>query len=90
MSNKSMWLIVLAFLTFVGFLVWSSFGSGHASCQVCMVFDGSRNCATAAGPSLAEAERAARGAACATIANGVTASMQCDHSEPVSRSCTGK
>jgi hypothetical protein len=89
MSGKSMWWIALVFSLFVGFAVWSSFSSGKARCDICMEFGGTRNCASAAGADVAVAERSARNAACATIANGVTASMQCEHSPAVSRSCSG-
>ncbi len=87
MGSKATWLIVLAFLAFIGFVVWSAQSGGQSHCQVCMTFGGMKNCASAAGTTIEEAERAARTAACATITSGVTESIQCDHSAPTSRSC---
>lgn len=52
-----------------------------------MSFNGMRNCATAVAASQSDADRAARTTACSPIAGGVTAGIQCEHSEPVSRTC---
>ncbi|MBK7974843.1 MAG: hypothetical protein IPK07_16700 [Deltaproteobacteria bacterium] len=90
MGSKVTWLIVLAFAAFIGFVVWSAQTGGQTHCQVCMTFGGLKNCAAAAGPTIEEAERAARTAACATISNGVTESIQCEHEAPTTRSCSNR
>lgn len=90
MRTKSTWLIALAFFAFMALVIWSSFSGGEAHCQVCMVFAGQRNCASAVGASEAEAERAARTTACATISDGVTSSIQCEHTQPATRTCSAR
>jgi len=50
--------------------------------QLCMDYQGRTNCATASGSTEEFAIRAATSNACATIASGVTETMQCEHAAP--------
>lgn len=77
-------LIVVAFLTFAVLLAYMSMGQRQHRVEVCVEFQGQRNCRIAAGPTREEAVRAATDNACATITNGMTESMSCSHRPPVS------
>ncbi len=53
------------------------------NCRVCMSFNGKQNCAKAIGSDRQSCITTARDNACALIASGMTASIQCSQSEPV-------
>lgn len=89
MSGRAIVLAVVAFVAFMAFVMWSTTAGSEVRCEVCMSFNGLQNCATAAAPTREDAERAARTTACAPISGGVTDSIQCDRSQPVSRTCQG-
>jgi hypothetical protein len=77
-------LIVLAVLAFVGLLTYMSMGQRQHRVEVCVEFQGQRNCRIAAGPTREGAVRTATDNACATITNGMTESMSCGHKPPES------
>lgn len=52
--------------------------------HLCMDYQGRNNCATASGNTEQFAIQTATTNACATIASGVTETMQCEHSSPSS------
>ena len=68
----------------VGVLVYSTIGLNQFTCEVCMEFKGRTNCATASGTTEEEAVRTATDTACATISRGMTESIQCSRTPPVS------
>ena len=78
-------LLVLAILA--GLMIWTSMRTPRVECEVCLTFDGRPNCASASAPSREEAVRAATDVACATLAGGRAASLQCSRSEPDRVSC---
>ena len=53
-------------------------------CEVCVEFQGRTQCRTAAAATEMQARRTAQENACALISSGVTDSMQCGNSQPVS------
>ena len=59
------------------------------SCEVCVTFQGRRDCGAAAGPNREEAIRTATGNACALIAAGMADSISCDNTTPDSVLCVG-
>ena len=65
-------------------IVYSSMELRQFTCEVCMEFQGRSNCATASGTSEEEAVRTATDTACATISAGMTESIQCSRTPPVS------
>jgi hypothetical protein len=77
-------LIVLAVLAFVGLLGYMSMGQKQVRVEVCVDFQGRKNCRIASGASKDAALRAATDNACATITNGMTESMACGHNPPAS------
>jgi hypothetical protein len=77
--------LALAFVALVlGWLVFSSFHQERVSCQVCMSFEGHRDCRTASAANRAEAVRTAVSNACAQLASGVTLTTQCENTKPES------
>jgi hypothetical protein len=78
------WLAVLFLGAVVGWLFYSSFHQERVRCQVCMSFDGHRDCRTASATTRPEALRTAVSNACAQLASGVTATTQCENTTPES------
>jgi hypothetical protein len=77
-------LALIAVVSFVGLLVYLTMGQRQVRVEVCVEFQGQRNCRTASGPTEEQAIRTATDNACATITNGMTESMTCGRSVPSS------
>lgn len=69
---------------FIALLAYLTLGSKQFRVEVCMEFQGRTNCRTASGPTQEQALRTAAENACATISSGMTESMTCGRSQPVS------
>jgi hypothetical protein len=80
--KKTTWLGVVFLALVLAYLVSSSFRKSAYRCQVCITYQGRRNCATAAAQRETEALQTATMTACATIASGVTESNQCENTQP--------
>jgi len=76
--------LVVAGLAFVALVVYLSLGLGRVKVEVCMEFRGRSNCGTAAAPTEEEALRTATDNACATISSGMTESIACSNTSPIS------
>lgn len=82
---KKTTMIGMAFLlVVVGVVLYSTMTMSAYRVKVCMQYMGNINCATAAASTKEYALRQAVSTACATISGGVTATMQCERSEPAS------
>ena len=68
----------------LGVIIWSSFNMSQVKMKACMQYEGRVNCATASGTTKEFAARAAISTACAPIAGGVTGTIGCEGSKPVS------
>lgn len=68
----------------LGVIIWSSFNMAQVKMKACMQYEGRTNCATASGATKEFATRAAISTACASIASGVTGTIGCEGSRPVS------
>jgi hypothetical protein len=77
-------IILLAVVAFIGLLAYMSMGQKQHRVEVCVDFQGRKNCRIASGPTKDAALRTATDNACATITNGMTESMACGHNPPVS------
>jgi hypothetical protein len=75
--------IVLAVVVLAA-LVYTSFGNAHFRCEVCVSYEGRQACRKASAATREQALRSATDNACAQVASGVTASMVCGSSQPVS------
>ena len=68
----------------LGVIIYSSFTMAQVKMKACMQYEGRQNCATASGSTKEFATRAAISTACASIAGGVTGTIGCEGSRPVS------
>ena len=83
MKNKG-FLIVVGALLFLGLLVYLTLGQKQHRVEVCVEYNGRRNCRTASAPTVEAATRTATDNACATIASGMTETMTCGRTPPLS------
>lgn len=79
--------LVIAAL-FAGFLLWSTLSAQRVECEVCVEFNGARNCAIATGESEAEALRTAQSTACGPVTQGMNESIACQNRPPVAPRCS--
>ena len=63
-------------------LVLSTMNLRQHTCEVCITYNGSTNCAIASGTTRKEAQGSATNTACASISGGVTQSIQCGNTPP--------
>lgn len=83
-------LVILAVAAFVAFLAWTTLSAQKVECQVCVEFNGGRNCAIASAVDEREAVRGAQTTACGPLAHGMDASIACGNTPPVKRECHGR
>ncbi|HRP08091.1 MAG TPA: hypothetical protein PLL69_06335 [Gemmatimonadales bacterium] len=87
MSRKALaWIALVA--AFTAFLAWSTLSGQKAECEVCVEFNGQRNCATASHKTEDEAARSAQNTACGPVTSGMNDAIACDAKPPVSRQCS--
>lgn len=75
-------LIVIAIPTV--WLTWNIVQTETLHCTVCMEYDGQKKCRSATGPDQEQCQRTASDNACAFLASGMTNSMACGRTKPVS------
>jgi len=91
MSQTRNRLITLAAIAaFVALLAWSTIKAQGVECQVCVSFNGRKNCAVASGASAAVATETAQSTACGPLTSGMNDAIACGRIEPVSQSCRQK
>lgn len=71
----------------IGFVVYSSFFVSEYECEVCIDFEGRRNCRTVKAATEEEALRGAIDNTCAQLAGGVTDTMRCSRTAPSKADC---
>ena len=80
-------LIVLA-LALVGYFFWhKTMASQLAICEVCVEFNGQRQCYKASGETAREAARTAHTTACGPVSNGMNEKIACDSRPPALQRC---
>ena len=84
--KKSVLIAVLFIVVVIGAVVYTTLSASASRyrCEVCVQFQGQTACRTAAAATETQALRTAQENACALISSGVTDSMQCGNSQPVS------
>ena len=82
--KKPVLLGVIFVLAVLAVIIYSSLHLANYRVEVCMTFHGQNQCRTASADTEEHALRAAAANACGTIASGVTDSIACEHSTPVS------
>lgn len=89
MTTKTIgWTAVV--LAFVGFLAWSTLSAQKVECDVCVEYNGQRNCATASHSTEEEAARSAQTTACGPLTAGMNDAIACDARMPASRQCRAR
>lgn len=86
-AARNRYLTIGIIVAFVGFLAWSMLSSQKVTCDVCMEFNGRRNCASASAVSEEEAFNSARNTACGPISFGMNESIACGNTPPATRVC---
>ena len=74
----------------MAFLTWSTLSAQKVTCQICVQFNGSRNCASASHETEAEAVRSAQTTACGPLSSGMNDIIACEARPPVSQTCSAK
>jgi hypothetical protein len=82
--NKIVILGVLFTAAILLLVLYSTMGNAKYRCEVCVSYQGRQACRTASAATQEQAERTAKENACAQIASGVTDSIACDNSTPIS------
>ena len=80
--SKTVMIGVVFVLGVLAFLVYSSMHIAKYRVEVCVAFQGRRECRTASADSKDHALRSAQSNACALLVSGVTETMQCERVEP--------
>jgi hypothetical protein len=75
---------IVLFAALIALIAYSSMGNAANRVEVCMQYDGRNACRTASGSSKDFALRTATSNACAQIVSGVTDTIKCEHTDPVS------
>ena len=82
--KKTVILAIGFVVVFLAVLVYTTMGTSKYRCEVCILFRGRQACRTAGASTEAQAQRTATENACADLASGVTDSMACENTQPVS------
>ena len=82
-------LAIVAGGLFVGGLIYGSVNVVQAECELCVEYNGQRQCRTGSGSDQAEARQAAVKAACAVMAFGMNQSIACQNQPVQVVSCEG-
>jgi len=78
---------IVAIVAFVALLLFNTLSAQKVTCDVCVEFNGQRNCATASHESEEEAARSAQMTACGPVTNGMDDQIACGRRPPVSTQC---
>jgi hypothetical protein len=82
--KKTVWLSIIFAGLVLGYVLVSSFSRPKFRCQVCMVFNGRRDCRTASAETRENALRTAITNACAELAGGRSETNECENTKPES------
>lgn len=88
MTRKSASAITVVVLGIMGYVVYGSMARVHATCDVCVEFNGGHRCARGAGANPDEAKRGAQTADCGVLASGMDQTIRCENTQPVSVTCS--
>jgi hypothetical protein len=82
--KKTVWIAIAFVVLVVALVVSTTFRGERVRVEVCMAFNGRRDCRAAQAANRQEALRTAVTNACAQLASGVTESGQCENTPPES------
>ena len=80
--KKTVWLGVAFAVVVVAFVILTTFKQERVRCEVCVTFNGQRDCRVASATTQDLAVRAAVTNACAQLASGVSETTQCENTKP--------
>ncbi len=89
MNKGRLLALIAAIVLLLGGLIYGTLSSVQAECDLCVEFNGQRQCRTGSGTDEAAAKSAAQRAACAVMASGMAASIQCQNQIPTNVQCRG-
>jgi hypothetical protein len=73
----------------LGLLFWKkTMAAQQVTCEVCVAFNGVRQCSKASGTTEPEAMRTAHSTACGPVSNGMNDKIACDRRPPERMQCT--
>jgi hypothetical protein len=75
-------------LAFIAAVIWSAFEATQVQCEICVEYGGRSACSTAQAADVLQAEAQALSGACSQVTGGVTQTLECDRTPPVTRRCT--
>ena len=87
MNRGAKWVLTLIVLGLMAFVIYSSMARVRKQCEVCVTFNGRRNCARAAGANEQEATRAAQTTACGPLVSGMDETIRCEGVQPATVTC---
>jgi len=88
MNKGRMLALIAAIVLLLGGLIYGTLSSVQAECDLCVEFNGQRQCRTGSGTDETAAKSAAQRAACAVMARGMAASIQCENRIPTNVQCS--
>jgi hypothetical protein len=80
-------LVILGIVLVVGYLILGSRSLVQSECEVCIEFQGQRQCRRGSGTNDEEARKAAQKAACGVMAFGMDQSIACQNQQPKVARC---
>lgn len=86
MAKKKL-LIALLVVGFFALLLYNTLSAQKATCEVCVEFNGERNCATASHESQEEASHSAQMTACGPLTGSMDDRIACSRRPPVTAQC---
>lgn len=87
MTSRGKVLTLIVILGFVALLLYNTLSAQRVECEVCVAFDGGRNCAAASHSTERDAARSAQTTACGPLAKGMDQAIACGNTPPVSQQC---
>lgn len=81
---------IIAIVAFAALLLFNTLSAQKYSCEVCIEFNGQRNCATASHDSEQEAAHSAQMTACGPLTHGMDDQIACGRRPPVTQQCKKK
>lgn len=87
MKKRGTILGIAAGLALLGGLVYGSLDVTRAECELCVEYNGMRQCRAGSGATNDEAIQAAQRAACAVMASGMNETIACGNRRPLEVRC---
>jgi hypothetical protein len=81
---------LVAIVLFAALLLFNTLSAQKVECNVCVEFNGKRNCATASHENQEQARTAAQSTACGPITSGMDQTIACGRIQPASVRCRTK